>query len=98
MHRMLGGILKNMDCPPFEINGPKDHVHLLFILGRVPGIAEVVKELKRQSTAWVKTKYPAQKLFVWQNGYGAFSVCLSQESVVRKYIAEQEEHHRHVNF
>ncbi len=95
---MLGGILKNMDCPPFEINGPEDHVHLLFVLGRVLGIAEVVKELKRQSTTWVKSKYAAQKLFAWQSGYAAFAVSYSQESAVKKYIANQEKHHRHVPF
>jgi putative transposase len=36
--------------------------------------------------------------FSWQEGYGAFSVSPSQVSVVKRYIQDQEEHHRKRNF
>lgn len=36
--------------------------------------------------------------FAWQEGYGAFSVSPSQVPVVKKYIQNQEEHHRKRNF
>jgi hypothetical protein len=36
--------------------------------------------------------------FSWQNGYGAFSIGASQVESVRKYIAEQEQHHRRISF
>jgi len=97
-HRVLGGILKNLDCTPFLINGTEDHVHFLFVLGRARGVADVVKELKRQSTLWLKAKFPAMESFAWQSGYGAFSVSHSLEPAVQKYIAHQEEHHRKVSF
>jgi putative transposase len=32
--------------------------------------------------------------FAWQNGYGVFSVSVSNVPVVRKYVANQREHHR----
>jgi len=36
--------------------------------------------------------------FSWQSGYGAFSVSQSARESVFSYIAEQEVHHRRMNF
>jgi hypothetical protein len=36
--------------------------------------------------------------FTWQEGYAVFSVSKSQESVVRKYIRRQVDHHATVDF
>ena len=68
MHRVLGGILGNLDCPAIIIDGGDDHVHLMFVLGRARDLAEVVKEVKRQSSVWLKSKYPALEAFAWQGG------------------------------
>ena len=37
-------------------------------------------------------------LFAWQEGYGAFTVSQSHIEAVKKYIANQEEHHRKRTF
>ncbi len=58
----------------------------------------MVKEAKRSSSLWLKTKSPALADFAWQNGYGIFSIGFSQIESVREYIAGQEEHHRQVSF
>ncbi len=47
---------------------------------------------------WIKERSPRQWDFSWQGGYGAFSVDSSDVDVVRRYIEEQEEHHRKVTF
>jgi hypothetical protein len=36
--------------------------------------------------------------FVWQEGYGAFSVSSSQIETLKLYIHNQEEHHRKRSF
>ena len=36
--------------------------------------------------------------FVWQRGYGAFSVSQSNVDKVREYIRNQEHHHRSMTF
>jgi REP element-mobilizing transposase RayT len=87
LHRYLGGILANLECQPLVIGGVEDHVHLLFAHSRTATVAEVVKELKRGSTVWLKTKSPALAEFAWQNGYGVFSFGPSQVEDVRAYIA-----------
>jgi putative transposase len=73
-------------------------VHLLFAHSRTATVADVVKELKRGSTVWLKAKAPRLAEFAWQNGYGVFSIGQSQVEDVRAYIAGQEEHHRKISF
>ncbi len=36
--------------------------------------------------------------FAWQGGYAGFSVSRSHAERVEQYIADQEEHHRKVDF
>ena len=98
LHRYIGGILARHDCQPLIIGGTEDHVHMLSTLPRTSNAAEMVKETKRGSSLWLKTKNPDLRDFAWQNGYGIFSVGFSQVETVRQYIAGQEEHHRKVSF
>ncbi len=60
--------------------------------------SELVKEVKRSSSLWLKTKDPDLQDFTWQRGYGIFSIGFSQISKVREYIAGQEEHHLRISF
>ena len=98
LHRYLGGILTNLDCQPITIGGVEDHVHLLCALSRTCEPAEMVKELKRGSSLWLKSRSPDLRNFAWQSGYGMFSIGFSQIKTVCKYIAGQEKHHRKTTF
>lgn len=92
------GILRNLDSPLICVNGTVDHMHILFRLGRKISIAEVVEELKKSSSKWMKTKGPEYRDFYWQSGYGAFSIGKSGIQEVRRYIANQKEHPRTKTF
>ena len=98
LHRYLGGILAKRDCQPIVIGGVEDHVHLLSTLSRTSEAAEMVKEVKRGSSLWLKTKTSDLHDFAWQNGYGIFSIGFSQVETVKNYIANQAAHHRKVSF
>ena len=98
LYRYLGGILTNLACPPIVVGGVEDHVHLLSGLSRTCEPAAMVKELKRGSSIWLKSKSPEMQDFAWQSGYGIFSIGFSQIEGARSYIAGQEEHHRKVSF
>ena len=98
LHAYLTGISKKLDCPPIEVGGVDDHVHILSRFARTITQAEWVKELKRVSNAWLKTKGAAYSDFEWQNGYADFSVSQSNLEAVRQYIQAQEEHHRRTSF
>ena len=98
LHRYLGGILSNLDCQPIIVGGVEDHVHLLCALSRTCEPAMMVKEVKRGSSLWLKTKSPDMRDFAWQSGYGVFSIGFSQIERVQDYIARQPEHHRSISF
>jgi len=98
LHCYLGGILKQLDCQPIIVGGVDDHIHLLSTLSRTSTPAEMVKEVKRGSSLWIKTHDPNLQDFSWQNGYGIFSIGFSQVEATRAYIANQEAHHRKASF
>jgi len=98
LHNYLGGILSNLECQPLLIGGVEDHVHLLFTLSRSQTVAETVKEVKRSSSVWIKAKTDTLGDFAWQNGYGAFSIGLSQLAAAKRYVANQERHHKRIGF
>ncbi len=98
LHRYLGGILLERNCPPLIVGGVEDHVHLLSEFSRTGSIADLVKEVKRGSSAWLKTQGPSYADFAWQNGYGVFSLGFSQIDAARRYIEDQETHHHQTSF
>jgi putative NIF3 family GTP cyclohydrolase 1 type 2 len=61
-------------------------------------MADVLRVLKTNSSRWVHEQWPERRAFAWQTGYGAFSVSQSNRQEVERYIAGQEDHHRHVSF
>ena len=98
MHNYLGGVCNNLGCPVLRVGGVADHVHLLCRFGRTITIADLIMELKCESSKWAKTKSPSLQDFHWQKGYGVFSISPAHVESLRVYIATQEEHHRVATF
>ena len=98
LHRYMASVLQNLGCAPVLINSVEDHAHLLFDLARTVSISQVVEEVKKSSSKWIKTQGQEFARFAWQAGYGAFAVSESNVGTVRTYIANQREHHRTKTF
>ena len=94
----LGGIARELNATLLAAGGTEDHVHLLLSLSSSLSVADALRVLKTNSSRWVHQKWPSQRRFAWQSGYGAFSVSQSVIDDVRRYIANQEEHHRRMTF
>lgn len=94
LHRYMASVLQNLGCAPVLINSVEDHAHLLFDLARTVSVSQVVEDVKKSSSKWIKTQGPEFVGFAWQAGYGAFAVSESNVETVRAYIANQREHHR----
>ena len=97
-HAYLAGICRNLDSPSIRIGGIEDHVHVLCYLSRTSTISDLVRDLKRESSKWIKQQSPELRDFHWQDGYGAFSVSPSHVDGLKDYILGQEEHHRTESF
>lgn len=93
-HAFLAGAVRQCDCEAYRVGGVADHVHLAVRLSRTLSVADLVKEIKTASSKWVKTQDVTLHDFAWQQGYGAFSVGMSQKETLLHYIDHQEEHHR----
>ena len=94
LHRYMAGILNDLDSPALALNSVTDHTHVLVNLSQNQSLAQVVMEVKRGSSKWLKTQGPRFCQFHWQGGYGAFSIGQSGVPQVKSYIAGQEMHHR----
>lgn len=94
----LAGVANQSGNHAVLVGGHEDHVHLLVNLSRTQAIADLVREVKTASSAWIKQTFPPLAAFQWQAGYGVFSVSQSRREAVCEYIHNQEEHHRRISF
>jgi putative transposase len=91
LHAYLGGIIRGLGGVAEAVGGVDDHVHLLMGLKTTDAPANIIRELKKASSVWAAESRQPQ--FSWQEGYAIFSVSWTHVAIVRKYIADQEEHH-----
>ena len=98
LYAYQAGIFKEWDSPAIIIGGVEDHVHALFSLSKNWALKKIVEEVKKGSSKWMKSDGPQNAAFSWQAGYGAFSVSQSNEETVKRYIENQERHHKRVTF
>jgi putative transposase len=98
LHAYLVGTCNNLVSPSLCMGGVEDHIHILCRVGKTIAVSQLVRELKRESSKWVKIQSEGSPSFYWQKGYGAFSISPAHVDSVIAYIAHQEEHHRAVSF
>jgi putative transposase len=98
LHPYMASIFRALKSPSLAIDGTSDHLHMLFSLSRVMKIADIVEEVKTDSSKWIKTKGLEFRNFHWQTGYGAFSIGQSQVPILKRYIARQKLHHQRITF
>ena len=96
--RYLGGLIRSLSGIAFIVGGRPDHIHILSTLPVTTDLSSFIRDIKANSSRWIKDLNPGYKGFSWQNGYGAFSVSESRKSVVVNYIKRQKEHHQTLSF
>lgn len=94
----IGGICKSLECNPIIVGGHKDHIHILCSLSKKVTQMNLIEEIKKRSSKWIKTDSHAYSNFYWQSGYGAFSINHTDIDVATRYIKNQKERHSKVNF
>ncbi len=94
----MATIFKELDSPGLIINGAEDHIHSLFLLSKKIPLCDVIENIKKKTSKWIKTKGDKYSNFYWQNGYGAFSLGQSNVDAAKKYIAKQKSHHKKMTF
>lgn len=98
LHKYVSGTITNLGHKSINVNGMPDHIHILIGLKPTMSIADLVREVKANSSKFINEKKITHGKFNWQNGYGAFSYSRSQIQQVYNYIENQEIHHKKKTF
>lgn len=96
--KYISGIIKEKEQKPIIVNGVEDHVHLFIGMKPVICLADLMRDIKNNSSKFINDKKYIKGRFSWQKGYGAFSYSHSQLDSVYQYILNQEEHHHKKTF
>lgn len=88
----IAGITKNLGFRCYAVGGTENHVHVLLALPATIPLAKAMQQIKANSSRWMNEQNAAGR-FAWQEGYGAFSIGVSQMAATTRYIENQEEHH-----
>ena len=94
LHEYIAGTIRQTGCKLLAAGGMPDHVHLLVSLGKQKALADAVRDIKANSSRWIHETFDKLRGFAWQTGYGGFAVSYSNTEDVKRYIANQREHHR----
>jgi REP element-mobilizing transposase RayT len=98
LFQYIGGIARENGFKLIAAGGIEDHVHLLISLSRTISIAKAMQLIKGGSSKWIHETFPELSSFEWQEGYGAFSVSVSNKPRVIAHIKNQPEHHKKQDF
>ena len=98
LYEYLGGTLRAKKGQMIEVGGVEDHVHILATLSPALAVADVVRDVKANSSRWINEEFVPARDFQWQKGYGVFTLSYDKVPAVRRYIRNQKEHHRRRTF
>lgn len=96
LYDYFGGTVRGLGGIQIEIGGISDHLHILLKLKPTIKFSDFMRELKSNTSKWANEITNGR--FEWQDGYGAFTIGESQIENVRRYIQNQEKHHRRISF
>ncbi|HYX53428.1 MAG TPA: IS200/IS605 family transposase [Candidatus Limnocylindrales bacterium] len=93
----IAGSARQNKFKALAVGGMQDHAHALLSLPTTLSIAKAVQLIKGGSSKWINDHLP-RRTFAWQDGYGAFTIGISQLTTTIRYIDNQERHHARMDF
>jgi len=89
---------RNKGTIVYELNGDKNHIHLLISLKTEQPVSQLAHLLKGESSFWINQNHLTKTKFHWTDEYFAVSIGESQKESLIRYIRGQKEHHRVKSF
>jgi len=96
LYEYMGGIIRELGSICMEINGMPDHVHIILRDSKAVDDVKLIKELKGSTSRWVNENLDPPGRFLWQAGYGWFSVGPTDLESAQSYVRKQKEHHEKI--
>lgn len=98
LYKYISSIIISKDSKPFIINGMPDHIHIFLSTRPHVNLSDLVREIKKSSTAFINEKKLSYEKFLWQEGFGVFSYDESKFDTIYNYIKNQKNHHKTTSF
>lgn len=98
VYKYISGIITGKGQKSLAVNGMPDHIHIMVGLKPSMCVADLVRDIKNNSTNFINEKGWFKNKFCWQDGYGAFSYSQSNFGRVVDYIRNQKQHHEKRTF
>ena len=98
VNKYISGIITNKGQKSIIVNGTSDHIHVFIGLKPSMVIADLVRDIKNNSSNFINKNKFVKGKFAWQEGYGVFSYSHSHIEQVYNYILNQELHHHKRTF
>jgi putative transposase len=77
-----------------QVGGAEDHIHVLLQLHPAQNLAQVIRQLKTESSDWLNTTQLLPHGFEWEEEYAAYSVSPSAVKQVQDFLDRQDEYHK----
>jgi putative transposase len=94
MYRYIWGVIKNLNCKLYRINGTEDHIHIFSDLHPSISLSDYVKKIKVASSLWMKENGKFPNFEGWQEKYAAFTYSIREKDMIINYVKNQKEHHK----
>ena len=94
----MGGIINRIGGVTMDVGGLTDHIHIVASLPKTKTLSDFVKNIKSDSSRWLKSIDSYYDKFAWQEGYGAFSVSPTLLDKTINYVKNQSQHHKTMSF
>ena len=95
LYRFLYGFMTEQKMEVFRIGGMPDHIHILASIPPTVSIAQVVGEMKRSSSIYMKgERHKFPNFEGWSKSYAIFSYSQKDKENIVNYIQHQKEHHK----
>jgi REP element-mobilizing transposase RayT len=98
LQKYISGIISKKKQKLYSIYCMSDHTHIFGSLKLDISISDLTRDIKANSSSFIKEKKFVNSLFSWQEGFGAFSYSKSQATKVVNYVLNQPEHHKKITF
>jgi REP element-mobilizing transposase RayT len=98
LQKYISGIISHHNQKLYAIYCMPDHVHILISIKPDIKIAELVRDIKANSSRFINEKKWVLGKFQWQEGYGVFSYSAAQLQTITHYILNQPDHHKQKSF
>ena len=98
LQKYIAGIVTKKRQKLYAIYCMPDHTHLFVSMKPDWPVSDLIRDVKSNSSFFIKDKKWGNNLFSWQEGFGAFSYSKSQSQNVVNYVLNQPQHHRKITF